>query len=561
MDMNIFDMFNVDVPEEYKEDKAKVKAKDKVRTQKSKPKTTSVKKHKVDAIYTGYHEPFALTEDKEYTEEELELILSGVYADFSGCKFVFDTLADKKAAYAYLPECNRITKGTVSVTGNTRLILGNKEFDLSSLIEKETNDVKLSELNKILTTELKVLEKSKLSYYVNSKAEMIIPCIEESVVSDKLTIQLPLNVLLPGREIYKIDRDVFHMMSCENAESEEKGNASEGVSFTKEMLQKILVKKWSELGKGMGIYLNGQFAVVFPKYAPVQEAVSGKNAEKIPVDGTSISLVFTRIPLSREMFDGASEVTNDDILRLLSKEYPEYSKSRTEIMYDKSSKLIIPVLKGSKKGSGLIPTVENKEQAAKLEEQLIPYYIVEDGVKKRIEKTLFGRFILYPHNSKVEYSFLMKKIPYEIKEQCMQFFQLVMDLYDTEAMLQLFYDNEKDSYFLHCPSQVVSLTEVSIIRDTQYERNPRYTLVMDIHSHGRLNCTFSPIDDEDEMGTRMYGVFYNLKETPTFDLRAGCKGIFTCLLEKDIFELKNSDAGTACPPLDKWLARVFKGTC
>lgn len=554
MDMNIFDMLKVDVPAQFEDKKAGKSGTGKKQEEKKKEKKgkkTVIPKYKVNVIYTGYHEPLSLSEETitEFTEIELMERLSAVYPEFHGCKFVYDTKAENGAAYAYFSESRKISKGSVDITGNTRMIFGATEYDLASLVDGEKSKVDLEELKKLLIVDLKVLEKASFGFYLNQKADILVPAIESKKMSK--VVNFPINVLLPGRGVCSITEEMYRD-AC-SKEKNDTGSAKDDVS--EDVIKKIIVSTWEELSRGMGLYFHGQYAVAFPKYAPVVNTPVSKNNEKIPVDGTSISLVFTKILLEREMFDGAEEVTPDDIIRVLSKEYPEYSKGRTEITYDKKNKLVIPILKGSRKGNGLIPIAENEKHAKALEANMIPYYIKVNGVQKRVEKTPFGRFELSVNARHLEFDFQGPKIPCYIKEQCVEFFKTVMEMYDTEAMLQLFYDHEVGNYFLFCPNQVASLTEVCIIRDARYENNPRYTLVMDIHSHGRIGCSFSDTDNADELGTRLYGVFYDLKKTPEFDLRAGCKGIFVYLEEEDIFE--NDNAHSLRAPIEDWIGRVI----
>ena len=126
-------------------------------------------------------------------------------------------------------------------------------------------------------------------------------------------------------------------------------------------------------------------------------------------------------------------------------------------------------------------------------------------------------------------------------KQPSHFFNEVCSRYDTEAMLQLFWDNDGQEYFLYCPIQTVSHAVISIERNYQLERES--WLIMDLHSHGRISCSFSSIDDEDEQETRYYGVFYGYgsNHMPAFDLRAGCCGRYFSVPAGDIFEMQEAE--------------------
>ncbi len=73
-------------------------------------------------------------------------------------------------------------------------------------------------------------------------------------------------------------------------------------------------------------------------------------AEMFQTNAT-ISLVFTRLPLTPDLFHGKKEVTAKEILQYLGKKYPEYSAERTELRYDKKQNLILPILKSGKRGT------------------------------------------------------------------------------------------------------------------------------------------------------------------------------------------------------------------
>ena len=93
-----------------------------------------------------------------------------------------------------------------------------------------------------------------------------------------------------------------------------------------------------------------QLLVVRHKAENTQKKADTKKNDMYPTDAT-IGLVFTQIKLNPMMFDGASEVTAKEIIRILGKQYPEYSQERTILEYDKKKKLIIPTLKSGKRGA------------------------------------------------------------------------------------------------------------------------------------------------------------------------------------------------------------------
>lgn len=64
-------------------------------------------------------------------------------------------------------------------------------------------------------------------------------------------------------------------------------------------------------------------------------------------------------------------------------------------------------------------------------------------------------------------------------------------------------------------------------------------LVMDAHSHGRMDAFFSSIDNHDEKGTRLFLVLGRIdREAPAWKLRAGIAGYYKELALTDVFDME-----------------------
>lgn len=509
---DIFESLNVELPQ--KTSKQKKTGKSKETSPKAKEETYSLPL----ILYTGYHDPIKLEDEekKALSQKELSEKISCAFPEYSGCLYRHD----KKAGniYAYFKPNALITKGRLKVTAETRMMLGNGSFDLSRITQNRDCDVDITELSKIVTEKIPLLKGAELGFYYIPEPNIIIPKLPEKGIPK--TARFPVTVLLPERGMFKISKEMYEAEGIKKDVPDASGIA------------KIVEKKWPELSQGFGIYYAQNAAILSPKFEPADS--TNPQEELIPVVGTVISLVFAKIALTPDMFGGAEEVSKNDIIRLLSKEYPEYSKSRTEIIYDKDMGLIIPVLKGSRKGVGLIPLLKDPIQMQEQEIQYLPYYKSVHGEKVRVENTPVARF--QKSKNTVAFQYHLPKIPGSIYEKCLEIFTKIMSRHNTEAMLQLFYDTEKKSYFLHCPKQSAGYAQVYAERD--YRMEQKYLLVMDIHSHGRINCSFSPTDDEDEKGTRFYCVFYNLADEASCDIRCGCAGTFSPVQPETLFEFQ-----------------------
>jgi PRTRC genetic system protein A len=62
------------------------------------------------------------------------------------------------------------------------------------------------------------------------------------------------------------------------------------------------------------------------------------------------------------------------------------------------------------------------------------------------------------------------------------------------------------------------------------------SVVLELHSHGHMGAKFSPQDDTDEKGLKLYAVVGKLNATPVVKLRVGVYGYLKTLVWKDIFD-------------------------
>ena len=214
-------------------------------------------------------------------------------------------------------------------------------------------------------------------------------------------------------------------------------------------------------------------------------------------------------------------MTLEEIRGKLEFLYPEFSKERTKMEYDKRH-FVIPILQGSSKGVRICS--RSKEYAL---------YIVEgrDKLLYRIEKTPIGQFAvcLSEPCDKPEFHFSLPRIPSWVFDEAMSFFILNKT---HEVACQIFYTME-EGYSVYYPQQKYSTSAVSFLRNPQLEAEK--TLVMDLHSHGSLPAFFSQQDNRDEKGTRLFFVAGNLHSEPQIRIRAGIIGRFVEVNIEDIF--------------------------
>lgn len=85
-----------------------------------------------------------------------------------------------------------------------------------------------------------------------------------------------------------------------------------------------------------------------------------------------------------------------------------------------------------------------------------------------------------------------------------------------------------DGYHIYVPEQAATGGGV------EYEVGNQ--VVLDLHSHGRMTSWFSPTDNKDELGFKLYGVVGKLDKTPEVRLRVGVYGYYHPVSWGDVFE-------------------------
>ena len=110
-----------------------------------------------------------------------------------------------------------------------------------------------------------------------------------------------------------------------------------------------------------------------------------------------------------------------------------------------------------------------------------------------------------------------------------RFFDLALDLFLTDCSSEHYVAIVGDAgYRFYIPVQDKSGGNVV------YEVGT--AVVLEIHSHGRMGAGFSPTDNKDETGLKLYGVVGKLGASPIVKLRIGVYGYFKELLWSEVFD-------------------------
>ncbi len=110
-----------------------------------------------------------------------------------------------------------------------------------------------------------------------------------------------------------------------------------------------------------------------------------------------------------------------------------------------------------------------------------------------------------------------------------RFFDLALDLFLTDIDTEHYVAITGDAgYHFYIPVQDKSAGSVVYQTGT--------SVVLEMHSHGQMGAHFSPTDNKDETGLKLYGVVGKLGATPILKLRVGVYGYFQKLSWRDVFD-------------------------
>lgn len=158
-----------------------------------------------------------------------------------------------------------------------------------------------------------------------------------------------------------------------------------------------------------------------------------------------------------------------------------------------------------------------------------------------VRKTPVGVFRAVPGGPSYgnSFKFLLPKVPGKTWREIVAFFMHFSRL-GTEACVQLFFDRKRNEYLVWVPEQKVSPGQV-VYDPNEAQMLCAYreglVLVADIHSHHSMDAFFSSVDNNDEIGVRLYGVFGRHRGTSyEILMRAGLNGHYCPLDAADVLD-------------------------
>lgn len=233
------------------------------------------------------------------------------------------------------------------------------------------------------------------------------------------------------------------------------------------------------------------------------------------------------------------EMNLEGVRQMLEEQFPELSKERTEMLYDDEKGLVIPVLKGHRKGS--------ERSWARLNQPLAVHTEIPDNPEKRpvflilgadgvyeVRTTQTGIFVAKVEsgrNVKEDLRLSVPKIPVEALRGVVEYFK---EEPREERLANIVYYPQVDRYSVSIPQQEGTSTAVDAGAEIETEKR---FIVLQLHSHGTMRAFFSATDDKDEVRTGLYGVIGRCHDdVPEMKLRYSCGGKYRRILSPAVFE-------------------------
>ncbi len=381
----------------------------------------------------------------------------------------------------------------------------------------------------------------------DKKAKVAYVCPQQEDLED---VELPFRYCFFGGQIkeYSGEQEEEKPFNTEEVVVDDGGDDADA-DDGKVSVAEILIDLEKEYKVKLIARKDGDHYVIFPTSRGTLKAAAPK-VTLYSVENTQLSLLLRHIPLSPDMFGGKKEVTEDDLFSWLTPQHPEVSKTTASFFWDEKNRLIVCRLQGASKGADIPEFTSESDYMNYLKDREygLCRYTDEDGTRFRVEKTPVGRFKVeegraFGYHEESDFRYFLPKVPASIWTKILAFFKEMAKI-PVEAAVNLFYDPETKKFIFFIPQQTVSFARCDITYSNRwYELASKYLFVAEIHSHHLMRAQFSAIDDNDELGTRVYGVWGSYMpatefrdEFSIFNFRAGSGGGFARIRTVDFLD-------------------------
>lgn len=537
--MDIFSILGIEAPKEEKK-----QANGKKETKKSKKQTTAGKTEtKYDlplTVVTGWREPGKIEGAEAVTMEQLRERIHALYPEYGTRNMAVHV--EKQVVYVGFKNSKILTKGTRELDNTVKCCLGSESFDISEVFDgTEKQEVDVADISNVLERICPIFRGCSIV----TDGDILVPVFTQSAYTDQ-KLMFPINVLLFGRGTMQITKQQY---ADAFAASGTAWNEADGTVSARALTDMVL-KQWADLNQKFTVLLydKEQNMILVTQQVGEEETVEKKSSassESYPTENTTLSVIFQKLPLSPELFGGKKKVTKKEMQEYVAGIFPEYSGDNVDFVYNKETRIIVPVLRGSRKGA-LDMVFSEQEYEEKIKNQSAVFSYMYDGVLYRVQSTPVMLTACSMNGSgEGWHSLRVPLIPQYVLKAVYEFFKFIAYLYSTEVRIQVYYDSLRGEYVLHLPRQEVTAASVYTTEAEYLLMSETMWPVLDIHSHCRFPAMWSGIDNANELGNWIFGVIGSLGSGSELKLRVGTGGCFLELLPDKVFDYAAIDDAKA----------------
>ena len=340
MELNLFDMLGIPTPkEETKPEKKK----------KSRATKSASKKDKENAyplpltVVTGWHEPAVIEGPGEVLDQSLRMKIHELFPEYTDSNMTIHVDSDKKSVYVGFKRSSILTKGTQKLASSVECCLGGERLEISNAFDgTDDQEVDVADISKVLAESCPIFK--GCSFVMG---EILVPMFTQSALTDQ-KLSFPINILFFGRGTMQVTKQQYAVAFSTGGQSwdEEDGTVSAVV------LMDIVLGQWNDLDARFTVleYDQEQNMVLVTQIVGEEETKKTPVKDEFSTEGTTLSVIFQKLPLSPELFGGKTSVTKKELQAYVAGIFPEYGGNNVEFLYNKETKFIVPLLRGSSKG-------------------------------------------------------------------------------------------------------------------------------------------------------------------------------------------------------------------
>jgi len=261
-----------------------------------------------------------------------------------------------------------------------------------------------------------------------------------------------------------------------------------------------------------------------------------------------------RVPLTPEMFDGATKVTTEQIAKVMGKTQKMFldKERKLDYFYNEELNMLSCMFISGKKGAtapvyadahtGIWQMIRSQKEFAEAKAKETFLGVFHGKRSGKLVSLPHGNYIGYFGKEleccmvkSVAFERKLPLIPKSILDSVVKYFSsdlsvemVVRILYNkvTGEFLTIRADGKKGKAFM----------EYDFYAHRELLMRSDMVVVMEIHSHNTMPANFSSTDDADETEPGVYGVIGNLdQKTPTMKFRCVLDGVFKEIAPNELF--------------------------